>query len=71
MKNNVWDDGQEQLHDELLDFTIVGAYVQFWSRRSSARRIIIIALIQPTGASLQDKRLGLEGSPPADPVWPW
>ena len=21
-----WDDGQEQLHDELLDFTIVGAY---------------------------------------------
>jgi hypothetical protein len=21
-----WDDGQEQLHDELLDFTIVDAY---------------------------------------------
>jgi hypothetical protein len=21
-----WDDGQEQLHDELLDFTIIGTY---------------------------------------------
>jgi hypothetical protein len=25
MKNNVWDDGQEQLHDMLLDCTIIGA----------------------------------------------
>jgi hypothetical protein len=25
MKNNIWDDGQEQLHDDLLDLTIIGA----------------------------------------------
>jgi hypothetical protein len=25
MKNDLWDDGQEQLHDDLLDFTIIGA----------------------------------------------
>ena len=24
MRNNVWDDGQEQLRDDLLDLTIIG-----------------------------------------------
>ena len=25
MKENVWDDSQEELHDDLLDLTIIGA----------------------------------------------